>query len=477
MNPSENGTSTPFDSHARSDQTLLISSRIVTPHGILSGGILIQDERILEIVDEAELNRRAAFKATVFDCGDNYILPGVIDGHVHVNQPGRTEWEGIESATKSAAAGGITTIVDMPLNSSPVTISLAALTEKRQSIAGKCWVDVGQHGGVIGQSTDAFDERQLARDVESLIEAGVMGIKVFLCDSGLDEFPPVTHRELDIIMPILAKHRIPLWVHAERVPSDWKSPARIAQYKVWPSARSRAFEAIAISEMITLCEKYDCPTHIVHLSNADAIASIRRMKRQQFPLTVETCPHYLYFSSENIPDNDPRYKCCPPIREIENRHRLWEALELGEIDTIGSDHSPCPPEMKFLETGDFARAWGGIASLQLLLPVMWHQAKVYDMPITRLIECMSSAPARLLGIASQKGSIESGKFADLVIFDPDAVWTVRGIELFHRHKVTPYEGEELQGRVTKTYLRGTLVFDSGQVSESSYGQILPRRPS
>lgn len=278
---------------------LLCSSRIVTPVGIVSGGLVIRDGVVVEILDELDSDFVAAFQGPVVDCGDHYILPGVIDGHVHVNQPGRTEWEGIETATRAAAAGGITTIVDMPLNSSPVTISLAKLQEKRDSVAGKCWVDVGQHGGAIGQRSGPFDGGKLAGDIESLIEAGVMGIKVFLCDSGLDEFPAVTHRELEIIMPILAKRGVPLWVHAEIVPRDWKSPSSIEHYQEWPIARSRTFESLAINDMLDLCSRFNCPTHIVHLSNADAIPAIRRAKRQRLPLTVETCPHYLYFCSEN----------------------------------------------------------------------------------------------------------------------------------------------------------------------------------
>jgi allantoinase len=378
------------------------------------------------------------------------------------------------SATQAAAAGGITTIIDMPLNSSPVTVSRAALQTKRKSVTGKCWVDVGFHGGAIGQSYSTWDAGKFASEVESLIDDGIVGLKVFLCDSGLEEFPPVTHRELEILMPILAKRNIPLWVHAEVVPSEWKSPERMDRYAEWPRARSRSFESIAISDMIELCAKFNCPTHIVHLSNADAIPAIRRAKRESIPMSVETCPHYLFFYSEQVPDNDPRYKCCPPIRELENRNRLWQALELGEIDTIGSDHSPCPPEMKFLESGDFARAWGGIASLQLLLPLMWHQATFFEMPITRLVECMSSTPAKLLGLSSQKGSISVGKHADLVVLDPDRVWTVRGSQLYHRHKATPYEGVELQGRVVKTFVRGKVVYQQSEVSETPLGQLLIR---
>lgn len=474
-NPSIPSSDLPLTTRLGDGQARLIqSTRIVTPMGILAGGLIIQDGIITKIIDRFDWLPSESIAFTKVDYGDSFILPGVIDGHVHVNQPGRTEWEGIETATKAAAAGGITTIVDMPLNSSPVTVSLEALETKRKSIAGKCWVDVGQHGGAIGALKTGAENRSLARDVEALLEAGVMGVKVFLCDSGLDEFPPVTHRELSQIMPILAKHRVPLWVHAEFVPRDWVFPSTIQNYQAWPERRSKSFESEAVVDMIALCAKYECPTHIVHLSNADAIPAIRRAKRDQQPLTIETCPHYLYFHSEAIPDNDPRYKCCPPIREIENRHRLWQWLELGEIDTIGSDHSPCPPAMKFLDSGDFARAWGGIASLQLLLPVMWTQSQKYEMPVTRLVECLSSSPAKLLGIDATKGSIEIGKCADLVIFDASSTWTVRGEDLFHRHKTTPYQGAELHGRVTQTYLRGELVFEDNQVSERPLGRQINR---
>jgi allantoinase len=457
-----------------STDMLLCSSRIVTPEGILSGGLLIRDGLIVEVVEQVNIDRYSRLQRSILDFGDHYILPGVIDGHVHVNEPGRTEWEGIASATRAAAAGGITTIIDMPLNSSPVTVSREALELKQKTVSGKCWVDVGFHGGAVGHPSLTWSGTELARNVESLIDGGVVGLKVFLCDSGLEEFPPVTLRELEIIMPILAKRNIPLWVHAEMVPSEWKSPEQINRYPEWPIARSRSFESMAISAMIALCSKYNCATHIVHLSNADAIPAIRRAKRERVPITVETCPHYLYFASEKIPDQDPRYKCCPPIRELENRNRLWQALELGEIDTIGSDHSPCPPELKCLSTGDFARAWGGIASLQLMLSVMWQQANYFEMPIMRLVECLSSAPAKLLGIESRKGSIEVGKFADLVVFDPDTNWTVSGKDLYHRHPVTPYEGVELQGRVAMTLVRGRVVYQENEVAEMPTGQLIER---
>ncbi len=275
-------------------------------------------------------------------------------------------------------------------------------------------------------------------------------------------------------MPILAEHDVPLWSHAELIPNDWQAPDANDNYSLWPDARSKDFERRAIDELIELGEKYGCPVHIVHLANAQALPHIRAAKRRGMALTVETCPHYLYFATEHIPPRDPRFKCCPPIRELENRHLLWQGLELNEIDTIGSDHSPCPPSMKYLEEGNFVKAWGGISSLQLLLPVMWDTAQRYQMPISRLIDCMSATPAKLLGLDSVKGSITPGKQADLVIFDPDQKWTVCGKELEHRHKITPYEGVELTGKVVATYLRGQPIYERGKIASEPTGRLVTR---
>jgi allantoinase len=454
----------------------LRSTRIATPEGMLNGAVCIADGKIDAVLSENEIAFNTKTSPDFIDCGNLLILPGVIDGHVHVNQPGRTDWEGMESASRAAAASGITMLVDMPLNSSPVTISKEKLGEKIDSVSGQCWVDVGFHGGVIGPESGAATSKSSPEIVRGLIEAGVVGIKVFQCDSGLAEFPSVTHTELEWLMPILAEYGLPLWSHAELIPSEWNSPDRIDHYSEWPEARSKDFECRAIDELIEFCDRYRCPVHIVHLASAEALNAIRRAKRRGLPLTIETCPHYLYFATENIPPRDPRFKCCPPIRDLQNRHRLWEALEMQEIDTIGSDHSPCPPAMKFLNEGDFAKAWGGIASLQLLLPIMWDTAQKYQLPISRLVECMSSSPAKLLGVDHERGSITPGKRADLVVFDPDATWTVVGEDLQHRHKITPYEGIEIQGQVIQTYLSGKKIFDRGSFLGRPSGEIV-RRPT
>lgn len=454
----------------------LRSTNIVTPDGIYDGAIEIAGEKIVQIIDAATLGPRSTLKSRIIDYGNLYLLPGVIDGHVHVNQPGRTEWEGSETATASAAAGGITTIVDMPLNSSPVTVNLTAFQAKIRSIVKPPYVDMGFHGGAIGalRGNEALSESAIASQVEELVAAGVLGVKVFLCDSGLDEFPAITERELRIVMPILAKHGIRLWVHAELVPMSWVSPESIHQYRQWSSSRSKSIELNAIEWMIELSRQTGCSVHIVHLANADALSRIHRAKTEGLPLTIETCPHYLYFCDEQIPDDDPRYKCCPPIRDKVNRELLWQGLELGEIDTLGSDHSPCPPEMKHLTSKNFAAAWGGISSLQLMLPIVWHSAMIRDFSLSRLVECMSLTPAKVLGLSKFKGAIEAGLDADIVAFDPDAEWTVDGNLLFHRHKVTPYDGLKLQGKVFETWVRGKSAFRDGKLATAPVGKLLLR---
>jgi len=458
----------------------LRSSRIVTDQGIVDGAVEVVNEKIVRVIDSSD-SRFQKLNQTInsdeiIDYGDFYLLPGVIDGHAHINQPGRTEWEGGKTATAAAAAGGITTLVDMPLNSSPVTVDLQSLQEKQRSYEQAPFVDMGFHGGAIGtiRGKAEVSESILAAQVNALVDAGVLGVKVFLCDSGLDEFPAITQRELRIVMPILATRGVPLWVHAELVPLDWVSPNSIHQYREWSASRSKAIELTAIEWMIELCRETGCAVYIVHLANAEALSRIHRAKIEGLPFTVETCPHYLYFCEEHIPDDDPRYKCCPPIRDLSNRELLWQGLELGEIDTIGSDHSPCPPEMKYLDTKDFVAAWGGISSLQLMLPVMWDSAMSRDFSVSRLVECMSATPAKVLGLSSFKGKIAAGMDADIVALDPDAEWTVRGELLYHRHKITPYEGVKLRGKVFETWLRGRSVFRDGSLAAEPFGKFLRR---
>jgi allantoinase len=441
----------------------LSSRRVVTAGGMRAAMVVIAGEKIVDVTDFRSLPD----SLPVEDAGDRVVLPGLVDTHVHINEPGRTEWEGFTTATRAAAAGGITTLVDMPLNCSPVTTTALALALKIQAARDKLWVDCGFYGGVVPG---------VSGQIGPLIAAGVLGFKAFLCHSGIDEFPNATESDLRAVMPELARAGVPLLVHAELTgPAPVSAPTTATlsrSYNRHLASRPREWEHEAIRLLIDLCRDYGCHVHIVHLSSADSIPLLARARAEGLPLTVETCPHYLAFAAEEIPDGDPRYKCAPPIRERENRERLWEGLQQGMIDTIGSDHSPAPPELKHLETGDVWRAWGGIASLQLSLPIVWTEARRRGFPIDELARWMARDPARLVGISDMKGEIAPGRDADLVVFDPDATFTVEGTKLYHRHKATPYEGQVLAGRVEATYLRGRAVYRSGDLVETPWGQTL-----
>ena len=399
---------------------------------------------------------------------ESIVMPGLVDTHVHVNEPGRTEWEGFETATRAAAAGGVTTIVDMPLNSIPATTTLAGLNEKLAAAEGKLSVDVGFWGGVVPGNTD-----QLAK----LWKAGVVGFKCFLIHSGVDEFPNVTEADLRAAMPELARLGAPLIVHAE-VPGPVEacchtiSGASSSSYKTFLRSRPRAAEDQAVALMIKLARDTGCRIHIVHHSSADALEMLRRAKSSGLPLTVETCPHYLHFAAEDISDGATEFKCCPPIRERENREQLWEALRDGTIDFIVSDHSPCPPEMKLRAQGDFMNAWGGISSLQLRLPIIWTEAQARGFTIEQIVRWLCTRPARQVGFDVLKGSIKEGADADIVIWNPDKEFRVAPETIHHRHKLTPYAGEVLQGVVEKTFLRGQMVYDGGEFLEGLGRKLL-----
>ena len=452
---------------ARTDQSrdawALISRRVVTPSGIRAAAVLIAGESIVDVVEPDQLPAASR----VVDVGDHAILPGIVDTHVHINEPGRTEWEGFVTATRAAAAGGITTLVDMPLNSSPVTTTARALALKVEAARGKLWVDCGFYGGVVAG---------VSGQVGPLAAAGVLGFKAFLCHSGIDEFPNVTKADLRAVMPELRGAGLPLLVHAELVgdpPVAVPGSAVESQsYARHLASRPREWEHAAIGLMIDLCREFRCHVHIVHLSSADALPMIARAREEGLPLTVETCPHYLTFAAEDIPDGDPRYKCAPPIRERENRERLWQALGEGLIDTIGTDHSPAPPDLKHLDTGDVFRAWGGIASLQLALPAVWTAARQRGFTLTDLSRWMTLHPAELVGLDARKGAIARGRDADLVVFDPDKTFTVDPAAIHHRHRATPYEGRSLAGRVETTYLRGRLVYHESKFATAPSGQTL-----
>ncbi|HEY2882477.1 MAG TPA: amidohydrolase family protein [Pirellulales bacterium] len=469
----------------------LASRRVVLPDGVRPATVVVENGRIVEVREGVNQGAANLGGIPIEDVGNLVIAPGVVDAHVHINEPGHTEWEGFETATRAAAAGGVTTLVDMPLNSVPVTTTVAALEAKRKAAAGKCRVDVGFYGGVVPDNV---------AEVELLLKAGVLGMKAFLCHSGLDEFPNAQLADLQAAATILKKYDRPLLVHAELLNSPVPQPKIANRYADYLATRPPQWETDAIQMLIELCRTTGCRVHIVHLANSDALQLIKAAKDSSLPLTVETCPHYLHFAADatesiddgseslevvelvmelesefdfsipdlaaehfqltgkGIPDGDTRFKCAPPIRERRHQERLWFALQMGLIDTIGSDHSPCPPEMKHLESGNFMAAWGGIASLQLTLPIVWTGARSRDIKLHKVFQWLATNPAQLVGLQNRKGRIVAGFDADLILFDPEANWTVSGQQLHHRHKLTPYDGEELFGQVQRTYLRGEIVF-------------------
>ena len=424
---------------------LVIRGRgVVTPEGVRSASVHIAEGRIVRIGAWEDVPP----DIPVVDAGESIVMPGLVDTHVHVNEPGRTEWEGFETATRAAAAGGVTTLLDMPLNSIPATTTVAALEAKRAAASGKTAVNVEFIGGVVPGN---------AGELEALRDAGVRAFKCFLSPSGVDEFPAVSMRDLREAFPILARLGLPLMVHAEDPACLLPSRGSSREYDDYLATRPVAAERSAISLLTQLMARSPTPVHIVHLSSASSLDVVRTARARGLPLTVETCPHYLTFAAENIPDGATEYKCAPPIRDEAERDALWEALIAGDIDLIASDHSPCPPEMKQTE-GDFFSAWGGIASLQLSLSAVWTGARARGLKPERIAQWMSAAPARLAGLHGRKGALAPGYDADIVLWDPDARFVVNPMELLHRHKVTPYAGRELFGKVSATYVGGRRIF-------------------
>jgi allantoinase len=393
------------------------------------------------------------------DAGDALVLPGFVDAHVHINEPGRTEWEGFATATRAAAAGGVTTLIEMPLNAIPPTTTVEGLRSKVASAAGQLAVDVGFWGGVVPSNV---------ADLEPLWNAGVFGFKCFLVPSGVDEFRYVTEADLAQAMPVLARLGAPLLAHAE-VPGPIEQAAELEtcvdwdarRYACYLESRPRAAERDAITLLLRLAQEHGTRVHIVHLSAADALPGISAAKQSGVPVTVETCPHYLHFAAEEIPDGATLFKCAPPIREAANREALWTGLGSGQIDLVATDHSPCPPALKLLAEGDFPRAWGGIASLELGPRVLWTGLKARGHGPELLARLFAQAPARLAGLA-RKGAIQEGRDADLVVMRPDDDFRVSPETLQQRHKVTPYEGRTLSGVVETTVLRGAVVADRGE---------------
>ncbi len=387
------------------------------------------------------------------DCGEWLVMAGLVDSHVHINEPGRTDWEGFNTATQAAAAGGITTVIDMPLNCIPVTTDMDSLQAKMACLADQLWVDVGFHGGVIPGN---------APHLPAMIDAGINSFKAFMIDSGVAEFPASDMATLDEAMPILAAGGATLLVHAELPPSNSHSetPADLASYQAFLQSRPDAWELDAIAALIELSNKHRCAVHVVHLSSAAAIDLIAAAKAAGTPITCETCPHYLTLAAEHIPDGDARFKCCPPIRNQANQDRLWQGLEQGVIDFIVSDHSPCTPNLKLLESHNLWEAWGGISSLQFGLSLIWTALQQRGLGLDVLAKWMCENPAKLVSLQHRKGRIAPGFDADLVVWDPQAQQTIDANNTYHKHKPSAYEQVTVQGQVHQTWLRGQLIYQA-----------------
>lgn len=444
---------------------LLRSRRIITPHGEIDGAVEVRGETITGLFLAGELPTGIP----VEDLGTLALLPGLIDAHVHINEPGRTSWEGYATATRAALAGGITSLLDMPLNSSPVGTSAEALRFKRAATHGKLSVDVGYYAGLVAGNGDLIRE---------MLNEGSYGVKAFLCPSGLDDFPAAGEADLRQAMPQLAAAGVPLLVHAELPEPAGIPPARPQSHAAWLASRPPEVELRAIELLLRLARETGCAVHIVHLSTAQALPMLSQARHEGLPITVETCPHYLVFAAEDVPDGDTRFKCAPPIRDRTNREGLWQGLRDGVITRIGSDHSPCPPSMKALQSGDFFQAWGGISSLQVSLPAVWSEARQRGFSLSDVCRWMATHPAKELGLADRGAiAIRPGSppmLADLVAFDSEASFVVRGSDLLHRHSVTPYEGRVLTGVVRKVWKRGSPAYVDGTFSAPAQGRLLFR---
>lgn len=443
---------------------IIRSKRVVAPLTIGPASIHIAEGKI-EAVREWE---DIPTGVDLIDAGSSVVMPGNVDAHVHVNEPGRTEWEGYEAATKAAAAGGVTTIVDMPLNSIPPTTTLAGFEEKLAAANGQCRVDVAFWGGVVPGNT---------AELAPLVERGVRGFKCFLIHSGVDEFPHVTESDLRTAMPVIARLGTVLLVHAETQGPIDDAAVQLAgrdprKYDTFLRSRPRQSENEAIALMIRLCRETGARVHIVHHSSSDALPMLRSAKSEGLPLTAETCPHYLTFAAEDIPDGATHFKCCPPVRERENREQLWEAIKDGTIDMVVSDHSPCTPALKLLETGDFIDSWGGISALQFGLSVMWTNLRSRGSGLPDLVRLMSAQPSKLAILDGRKGKIAAGFDADIVVWDPETEFTVIPELIHHRHKLTPYAELTLFGNVRATFVRGEKVFEDGKFIGNAVGRLI-----
>jgi allantoinase len=442
------------------------SKRVVTPEGVRSATVHIRNGVIIAIAEYDDLPSGKY----VYDAGESVVMPGIVDTHVHINEPGRTEWEGFETATRAAAAGGVTTLIDMPLNSIPTTTTTAALKQKRAAAGKKCWVNVGFWGGVVPGNTG---------ELRALHRAGVFGFKCFLVPSGVPEFDHVGEEDLRTAFPLLALLDLPLLVHAELPGPIEEATKKVAAsdptfHSTWLKSRPAKAETEAIELMIRLAREFKARVHIVHVSSALSVPLIRFAKSVGVRITAETCPHYLEFASHNIHVGGTQFKCAPPIRDWQDKKALLMALGKGAIDFVVSDHSPSPPEMKCLNTGNFFEAWGGINSLQLGLPVVWTKLRRRNYTLNHLALWMCTGPARLAGLENRKGTISEGFDADIIVYNPEKKFTLVPEMLFTRHKVTPYAHHEYCGVVEATFLRGDMIYDRGRFLGKPQGELLRR---
>jgi allantoinase len=436
---------------------ILRSRNVVTPQGIRPATIHVHDCVIERVGDFGDVPEGAA----VDDYGTLTLMPGVVDSHVHVNEPGRTEWEGFETATHAAAAGGVTTIVDMPLNSIPPTTSVSALETKVKALHGKCRVDVALWGGAVPGNAD---------QLRVMLDAGARGFKCFLVDSGVPEFGFLDAAGLELALKTLRGTGAPLLVHAELGEHLHAHDGDATSYASYLASRPNQAEDEAIALVYECVRKTGARAHIVHLSSSNGLDTIRHARDERVPLTAETTPHYLYFDAERVPDGATEFKCAPPIRERANRDALWRGIEEGLFNALVSDHSPCTPELKRMNEGDIAQAWGGIASLQFGLSIVWTEAKRRGVAFEKILELMTIGPATLAGLDKRKGKLAAGYDADIVVFDPEQRFVVQTELVQHRHKVTPYAGDTLTGVVKATFVRGHKVWEDGRHLGGAIGE-------
>ncbi|WCO01201.1 allantoinase AllB [Psychroserpens ponticola] len=438
---------------------LIYSKRCFINDQFIESTIHIKSDKILCIYS----GRNETPNLPFLDYEHLIVMPGIIDVHVHINEPGRENWEGFDTATKAAAIGGVTTLIEMPLNASPVTTDLEAFQLKQDASKGKLHVNCGFYGGIIPSNKN---------DIEDLIKAGVFGIKGFLTHSGIDEFPNVSKTDLEAIAPILKKYNVPLLLHCELTDDNVPEVTNSKSYQEYLKSRPQHWETNAIDLALDIQKRFDIKMHIVHLSASEGIERIKQRKSKTDKLTVETCPHYLYFNAETIPNESPIFKCAPPIREKANNEKLWNFLLDDGFDFLASDHSPAPPERKQLESGDFFKAWGGISGLQFTLPIIYTNGKEKGLQTEKLIPLLTKKPAEFLGIEHKKGNLKAGFDADIVVWDDSEEFEITEDTIQHKHKATPYLNEMVFGKVIHTFVNGVQVVENSKLKTLQQGQLL-----